>query len=114
MAVHGLLCSPFFQKAERSLGKDHGECLALRLPPSQLIANSAGEKLVEALLVLNGHSSLPFEVEDLWEASFSRNSFLLHVGKYFLPLLNRFPKASFCLDIDSTSPSPAELPLCPE
>lgn len=76
-----------------------------------MISDSAGEKSVEALLVLNGHSSLPFEVEDLWEASFSVNSFLLHVGKYFLPLLNRFPKASLCLDIDSTWSSPVKFLL---
>lgn len=54
------------------------------------------------LLVLNGHSPCPFEVEDLWEASFSTNPFLFHVRRYFLPLLYRFPKVSPSLDPDST------------
>ena len=46
-----------------------------------MISYSAGEKQIGLLLVLNGHFTLPFEMECLQEAGFTTNVQLLQVGR---------------------------------
>lgn len=94
-----LFSTSFSQKAERLFGEARRGYVALR-PPQRV--SDCLTCWGPSWMVLNGHFSFPFEVEDLWRASFSTNPFLLRVGRYFLLLLNRFPRSSLSLDPDST------------